>query len=163
MAAPLGETQLPFAGVFCSSGTDVTSSPGYVVKRGEKSKMLNSVSSRGVDRTRGCLAHCGEPTITPPHKVSTRRGKGGWERALPLDEYLDCFGVSSHTDSPAQLIMFGFPKMSGSGIYSRCHLLSPQSPHPELCVEHGSKESRFWLQVRSWYSGALMSFSVSPI
>lgn len=36
MAAPLGETQLPFAGVFCSPGTDVTSSPGYVVKRGKK-------------------------------------------------------------------------------------------------------------------------------
>lgn len=135
-----------------------------MLSSGEKSKMLNSVSSRGGIEHVGVWPIVGSPPSPPPtHKVSTRRGKGGWERALPLDEYLDCFGVSSHTDSPAQLIMFGFPKMSGSGIYSRCYLLSPQSPHPELCVEHGSKESRFWLQVRSWYSGALMSFSVSPI
>lgn len=81
-----------FAGSFLLSGYYVRSFPRYVVEW-KKTKTLNSVSSRGGGRTRGCLAH-----HHPIDKVSTGRGEGQWERVLPLNEYFDCFWVSIHME-----------------------------------------------------------------
>lgn len=78
--------------VFCSLDTDMRSFPRYVVEW-KKTKTLNSVSSRGGGRIRGCLAQ-----RHPIDKVSTGRRKGWWERALPLNEYFDCFWVSIHME-----------------------------------------------------------------
>lgn len=65
----------------------------------EKSKMLNNVSSRGGNRTYGCLAQCEEPTITPYTRYLLEEGREGRRESFHWKNILMALGFQVTWDS----------------------------------------------------------------